>query len=324
MSFGSPYYFFLFLLIPIFLWFYRRDKVSLSYSSLKVLKKQKKALSAYFIHLPFVLLILSFVFLVLALARPQVGRTKTERKTEGLDMMLAIDTSESMRALDLKIKGRRVDRLTVIKDVVSRFIDKRMDDRIGMLVFGTHAYAQAPVTLDHDILKEYLEGSEIGMAGQATAIGDALGLAINALKEVKSKNKLIILLTDGENTAGSLDPLQMTSLAKDLGMKIYTIGVGSTGRVPVKTRFGIQHFEMHLDEPLLKRIASETGARYFRAQDTESLVKIYDTIDQLEKTELKVTSYHNYEERYGLFLWVSFVFLLLQTLLSATRFRRVP
>ena len=324
MSFGSPYYFFLFLLVPVFLWFYRRDKVSLSYSSLKVLKKQKKAFSTYFIHLPFVLLILSFVFLVLALARPQVGRTKTERKTEGLDMMLAIDTSESMRALDLKIKGKRVDRLTVIKDVVSRFIDKRMDDRIGMLVFGTHAYAQAPVTLDHDILKEYLEGSEIGMAGQATAIGDALGLAINALKEVKSKNKLIILLTDGENTAGSLDPLQMTSLAKDLRMKIYTIGVGSTGRVPIKTRFGIQHVEMHLDEPLLKRIASETGARYFRAQDTESLVKIYGTIDQLEKTELKVTSYHNYEERYVLFLWVSFISLLLYTLLSATRFRRVP
>ena len=189
----------------------------------------------------------------MVLARPQLGRVKGERKTEGLDMILVLDTSESMRALDMKLRGSYVDRLSVIKSVVADFIEKRFDDRLGLVIFGEQAYAQSPLTLDHDVLKTHLDGVSIGMAGRSTSIGDALGVAINAIKDVKAKNKIIILLTDGENTSGKHDPLQMTAVAKAIGAKIYTIGVGSTGRVRFPSNFGLRMVHMRLDEALLKK-----------------------------------------------------------------------
>lgn len=323
-NFANPLFLLLLIfLVPMFI-FYRKKELSITYSSIKTLKRQKRSPMTYLVHLPFLFKILTFIFLVIALARPQAGRTKTERKSEGLDMMLVLDTSGSMKALDLKIDGQRKDRLFVIKKVVKDFIEKRFDDRLGMIVFGTHAYAQAPLTLDHDILKEYLEGTTIGVAGEATAIGDALGLALNSLKDIKSKNKIIVLLTDGENTAGELDPLQIANLAKEIGIKIYTIGVGSSGYVPFPGPFGVQKVKMDLDEPLLKKIASETGGLYFRAQNTEGLIKVYKTIDKLEKTEVKLTSYHNYEEKYASFLWLGFICFMTHIVLLASRFRRVP
>lgn len=323
-SFANPWFFLLLLfLIPMF-FYYRRTKVSIGYSSVEHFVKVKKASSSYLIHLSFLLKVLVFILLVIAIARPQIGRTKTERKTEGLDMMLVIDTSGSMKAVDLKIQGKRRDRLYVIKSVVSDFIEKRTDDRLGMVVFGTHAYAQSPLTLDHDVLRQYLDAVEIGMAGEATAIGDAIGLAINSIKDLKSKNKVIILLTDGANTAGKIDPIQVTGAAKELGIKIYTVGVGSDGLVPVPTPFGLQNVRMKLDEDLLRKMAQETGGQYFKAQDTGTLVKVYETIDKLEKSEVKVTSYHNYEEQYAAFLWWGFYLLMAELLVSASRFRRIP
>ena len=167
-------------------------------------------------------------------------------------MILVLDTSESMRALDMKLRGRYVDRLTVIKSVVADFIEKRFDDRLGLVIFGEQAYAQSPLTLDHDVLKTHLDGVSIGMAGRSTSIGDALGVAINAIKDVKAKNKIIILLTDGENTSGKHDPTD-DSCGQTIGAKIYTIGVGSTGRVRFPSNFSLRMVHMRLDETLLKK-----------------------------------------------------------------------
>lgn len=324
-NFAHPAFFFLLIFLFPMIFFYRKKRVSFRYSSLKLVKQGQKSVTAYLSHLPFLFKVFAFVFFVIALARPQTGRTKTERKTEGLDMMLVVDTSGSMKALDFKLQGKRRDRLFVLKSVLSNFIDARPDDRLGMVVFGTHAYAQAPLTLDHDILKEYLEGAEIGMAGEATAIGDAMGLALSSLRTVKSKSRIIVLLTDGANTEGKLDPLQVARAAKETGVKVYTVGVGSdSGLVPFPGAFGIQQVRLELDEKLLKEVASMTGGQYFRAGDTEALEKVYKTIDALEKTEVKVASYHNYEERYASFLWLGLYCFLAYGILMASRLRRVP
>ena len=163
------------------------------------------------------------------------------------------------------------------------------------------------------------------MAGEATAIGDALGLALSSLNNVKSKNKIIILLTDGANTEGKLDPLQVASAAKEIGIKVYTIAVGSeSGAVPFPGPFGVQQVRLEVDEKLLKEVASLTGGQYFRAGDTEALERVYKTIDALEKTEVKVASYHNYEERFSVFLWIGFYCFLAQLILLASRLRRIP
>lgn len=324
-KFADPSFFFLLLfLFPMF-FFHLKKRVSFRYSSLHLVKKNGRSVFYYLSHLPFLFKVLAFCFFVIALARPQIGRTKTERKTEGLDMMLVVDTSGSMKALDFKLDGKRQDRLFVLKSVLSEFIDARPDDRLGMIVFGTHAYAQAPLTLDHDILKEYLKGAEIGMAGEATAIGDALGLALSSLNSVKSKNKIIILLTDGANTEGKLDPLQVAQAAKEIGIRVYTIAVGSeSGVVPFPGPFGVQQVRLEVDEKLLKEVASLTGGQYFRAGDTEALERVYKTIDSLEKTEVKVASYHNYEERFSVFLWIGFYCFLIHLILLASRLRRIP
>ena len=324
-KFANPSFFFLLLfLFPMF-FFHLKKRVSFRYSSIHLVKKGRRSFFYYLSHVPFLFKVLAFCFFVIALARPQMGRTQTERKTEGLDMMLVVDTSGSMKALDFKLEGKRQDRLFVLKSVLSEFIDARPDDRLGMIVFGTHAYAQAPLTLDHDILKEYLKGAEIGMAGEATAIGDALGLALSSLNSVKSKNKIIILLTDGANTEGKLDPLQVAQAAKEIGIKVYTIAVGSeSGVVPFPGPFGVQQVRLEVDEKLLKEVASLTGGQYFRAGDTEALERVYKTIDSLEKTEVKVASYHNYEERFSVFLWIGFYCFLAQLILLASRLRRIP
>ena len=238
--------------------------------------------------------------------------------------MLVLDTSISMRAMDFTIKGKRRDRLYVVKQVVGEFITKRYDDRIGMVVFGTHAFAQSPLTLDHDVLLTYLSGVEIGMAGEATALGDALGVAINRIKDLQTKDKVIIMLTDGENTAGKLDPIEVAKIAKVLGVRIYTIGVGSDGLVPVPSPFGYQQAQVSLDEKTLREISKITEGQYFRASSTEALLKVYNTIDTLEKTEKEIEVFRNYEERYSLFLWPGLFFLVLELLMGMTRFRRVP
>jgi Ca-activated chloride channel family protein len=242
--------------------------------------------------------------------------------------MLALDTSGSMRALDFIEDEKRITRLTVVKDVVSKFIDNRPNDRIGMVVFGEQAYTQCPLTLDQDILQSFLSKLEIGMAGDSTAIGSAIGIAVKRLKDLESKSKVMILLTDGRSNAGALPPIQAAQAAKTFGIKIYTIGVGTKGKAPflVNSVFGQRYVyqEVDIDEVTLKEISKITGGQYFRATDVESLKNIYDQIDEMEKSEVKVIDHSEYKELFYYFLVPGLLLLLLEAGLSNTLLRRVP
>jgi Ca-activated chloride channel family protein len=233
-----------------------------------------------------------------------------------------------MRALDFTVDGKRANRLAAIKDVASDFIEERPGDRLGMVVFGEEAFTQAPLTLDHDLLKTLLDRLEIGVAGDATAIGQAIGVGINRLKDLTAKSKVMILLTDGQNNAGDLPPLKAADIAASFGIKIYTIGVGTLGPAPfeVDSLFGkrIVYQEAHLDEPTLKKIAETTQARYFRATDTNTLKEIYAEINRLEKSQALIKEYTEYDELYQRFLIWGLLILLGEILLSRTIYRRIP
>ncbi len=271
---------------------------------------------------------IGLILLIVALARPQSGRKQTEILSEGIDIILTIDTSGSMQALDFEVDGKRANRLEAIKDVVSDFIQDRPGDRLGMVVFGEEAFTQAPLTLDHGLLKSLLSRLEIGIAGDATAIGQAIGVGINRLKSLKAKSKVMILLTDGRNNAGDLPPLKAAEIAASYGIKIYTIGVGTLGPAPfeVDSLFGkrLVYQQADLDEPTLKKISETTKARYFRATDTNSLKEIYAEINHLEKSAALVKEYTEYDELYQRFLIPGLLTLLLETLLSRTILRRIP
>lgn len=324
-SFAQPLWFLLLLLlVPMYL-SYRRYKPAFIYSTLQNVDRNVKRNSSVMLsHLGFVLRCLALICFVFALARPQDGRSHHKQRTEGLDIMLVVDTSESMKALDFVIDGGRKDRLHVAKKVMSDFIDTRTDDRIGLTVFGTHAFAYVPLTLDHDVLQRYLSEVEIGLAGKATAIGDAIGVSVYRLKDIKSKSKVAILLTDGDNSSGKVDPAKAAEAAKTLGVKLYTIGIGSSGYVPFPTPMGYQKVKFELNEELLESLATKTGGRYFKASSTEALQKIYQTIDQLEKSEVEVKMYHRYEEKFAGFVWAGLLFLLLELMFNMSKFRRIP
>lgn len=235
---------------------------------------------------------LIWLCLTLALMRPQIVDQMTEVKNEGYDIMLAVDLSGSMRALDFSQGNQRVDRLDVAKKVVGDFVRDRKDDRVGLILFGDFAYQYAPLTLDTDAVGKMLNETVISMAGDGTAIGDALGLAVKGLRDRPETSRIIILLTDGEDTASSIPPVQAAQLAADYGIKIYTIGIGSKGRVPFPNRAGrIMWVETNMDEELLRAIAEHTGGAYFRATDSNALKQVYEQINRLEKSESETRQY---------------------------------
>jgi len=243
--------------------------------------------------------------------------------------MLAVDVSESMAALDFKRKGKVVNRLEAVKAVVSEFISNRTGDRIGMVVFGTNAYTQIPLTRDYNTISTILDRLKIGVAGKSTAIGDAIGISLKRIEDFKSKSNVIILLTDGRSNTGELSPKVASDIAAQKQVKIHTIGVGSKGKVPFLIKHPLWgdryvYQRVDIDEETLKEIASETGGLYFKARDTEKLQQIYDTIDKLEKTEVKVKIYAEYRELYHYFLIVGFMLMIFWIILSNTRFLRVP
>jgi Ca-activated chloride channel family protein len=269
--------------------------------------------------------------LILAMARPQTGRKQTQVRTEGIDIILVLDTSGSMQALDLdsdRAIERRRNRLQVAQAVVGEFIEKRENDQIGLVVFGSEAFTQCPLTLDHGIIATFLNGIEIGIAGDATAIGSAIGTAVKRLKKSDAKSKVIILLTDGRSNAGSLSPRKAAEIAKTFGVKIYAIGAGTKGKAPflVDSFFGKQvvYQSVEIDEPTLKEVATSTNGAYFRAEDKEALAAIYDEIDQLEKTEVTTHTYMEYHERFRNFVTPALGLLLLEIVLLGTRFRKLP
>ena len=264
-------------------------------------------------------------FLIVALARPRTVLKEEEVKAEGIDIMMVMDLSSSMLAQDFK-----PDRLTVSKEMGNAFVDKRTYDRIGLAVFAGESFTQCPLTTDHRILKEFMSSIESGMLEDGTAIGMGLASAVNRLKESEAESKVVILLTDGVNNAGYIKPMTAAEIAKEIGVKVYTIGVGSMGNAiaPISKRrdgrfvYGVTRVE--IDEELLTEISNLTGGRYFRATDEESLQKIYDYIDTLEKTEIEVSVFKRYSEDFRKFLAIGLLLLFIEWITKLTIFRTIP
>ncbi len=273
--------------------------------------------------------IAALVLIIIALSRPQSMIEESKIETEGIDIVLAIDTSTSMLAEDFELGGKRVNRLEVVKDVVRNFIGNRRNDRIGIIAFASRAYTVSPLTLDYGWLMQNLDRVKIGMIEDGTAIGSGMSSALNRLKDTGAKGKVVILLTDGRNNAGRISPITAAEAAGALNIKIYTIGAGTKGLAPypAKDLFGntvYRPVRIEIDEETLKRIAGKTNAEYFRATDTKSLRTIYNEIDKLEKTPIEEKGYIEYKELFHLFLIPGLFLLTLEVVLNNTVLRRIP
>jgi len=272
--------------------------------------------------------VMAISLMILALARPQAGDRKVKVMTQGVNIILALDLSESMSAFDFKRDDKIVTRLEAVKGVVGEFIMKREGDRMGMVVFGSHAFTQLPLTRDYNTIAFMLDHLEIGAAGPKTAIGDAIGISLKRLADVKAKSNIIILLTDGKSNAGELAWEDGMKIAAQKGVKIYTIGVGSKGRAPflVDGFFGKKYVyqRVDVDWDALNTIAETTGGQFFKAKDTKTLEKIYEMIDAMEKTQVEVDKWVEYKELYARFLVPGLVFYLACLILANTRFLRIP
>ena len=328
LRFEDPWLLLILLFLPIMIWQGRRTATAIHYSSLASLEAVHSHRTQVMAAIPTVLRFAAIALFILAFARPQEGHKRTEILSQGVDIILAIDTSGSMQALDFQKDNDQVTRLTVVKDVVAEFVENRGTDRMGMVVFGAEAFTQCPLTLDHDILLSFLDKLKIGMAGDATAIGSAIGISAKRLKDLKSKSKVIILLTDGRNNSGKITPLQAAEIAKTLGIKIYTVGVGKRGKAPflVDSIFGkrLIYQDVDIDEESLNKISKMTDAKYFRATNLESLKDIYKQIDLLEKSESRVLDHSKYKELFHYFLVPGLLLLTLEIIISNSILRRIP
>lgn len=320
----------LFLALPVLLLFWEwllGRKVVMRYPMVSRIFPLFRAGDARVLWVRPVLLALALSLWIVALARPQWVERETEISSEGIDIMLAMDASGSMAAMDFKLKGRAVNRLTVVKRVVSDFIKKQRGDRLGMVIFGENAYTQCPLTLDYGVLVQLLDHIQVGIAGEGTAVGEGLALSLKRLKDAPGKSKVVILLTDGRNNSGKISPEKAAEIAKTLGIKVYTIGIGTRGPVPFPQEgiFGTRlvYVNLDLDQETLENIARITGGRYFYAADTGKLEAIYDEIGELEKSEVKVKHYESFDEWFRYFLWGGVALVFLEVLLGNTWLRRL-
>ena len=341
-QFDDPAFFFLLLLIPILAWWAGRKgpEAAVRFSSIALVKKISRNRHSRPGKLLFGLRLLVLVVIITALARPQIGRVNENTEAEGIDIVVTLDLSGSMRALDLSTQNDIVTRLDAAKRVVDNFIGKREFDRIGLVAFAANAYVVSPLTLNHDWLKRNLERLELGeIDSGGTAIGTALGASINRLRDHDARSRIVILLTDGENNAGAVSPIAAAEVAKTLGVKVYTIATGKKGRVlipatdrkgqVVRDSEGIPVYRgrsdiSNYDEAELTEIAELTGGRFFSATKDGDLERIYDEIDELETTKIELRSYATFTE---LFVWLASLGLLLLALeqvLCNTRYRRLP
>ena len=326
MRFEDPYILLLLLLLPFWAYRYFRSSkpLSVSFPTAGMMKELPKPASVKFRHIPFFFRMLAVALIIVALARPQTGHGYTEITRSGIDIVMALDTSTSMEAQDLK-----PNRLEAAKEAMIRFVENRKNDRIGLVIFAGTSLTRCPLTLDYRVLKSFIEPVRTKMVEDGTAIGMAVAGGVNRLKNSDAKSKIIILLTDGVNNKGLIDPRSAMELAVSEGIKIYAIGVGRTGvfyqdvfdallgrrRVPVRTE---------IDEELLKEMAERTGGQYFSAVNREELNGIYDEIDRLEKSDVKSRLYFEYEEQFHHFAVMAFALLLMEWLLSAKVMRRLP
>jgi Ca-activated chloride channel family protein len=331
MTFAQPYWLSLLLLLPLLAWLkgQRGQQAAFLYSSVQLVKGITGITRSHVGKILLNLRWLALAFFVVALARPQIGEGEAKITASGIDIVVALDLSGSMEAEDFELKGERVNRLTIAKDVLEKFVLRRVNDRIGVVAFAGRAYIAGPLTLDHDFLLQNIERLQLRSIEDGTAIGSALSAALNRLRELKSKSKIVILMTDGQNNAGKVPPLTAAEAAQALGVKVYTIGVGTRGTAPVPRIdvFGRKVYiqqPVDIDEETLKAIADKTGGKYYRADSTDTLRSIYDDIDRLEKSEIEVKKYQRYRE---LFPWVvlpGLVVLLLEIILSHTVWRKLP
>ncbi|RUA24433.1 MAG: aerotolerance regulator BatA [Bacteroidetes bacterium] len=328
LTFAQPYWFLLFALIPLFIFLYikrrNKQKPSIQMSSMAWLEHNPvKSLRQKLLFLPFSLRMLAFAFLIIVMARPQSALQRKKVNIEGIDIIMALDVSGSMRAMDLK-----PNRLEAAKKVAQTFIDGRQNDRIGLVVFSGEAFTQCPLTTDHKVLKDLFKPIKSGMIEDGTAIGDGLATAINRIKDSKAISRVIILLTDGVQNSGSIDPVSAAEIAKSYGIRIYTIGVGSKGTapMPVQTAYGTQVVNMpvEIDEDILKKVANTTDGKYFRATSNKNLEKVYQEIDQLEKSKIDVDIFQNKYEEFLPFALIALGIFLLEILLRMSIFRTKP
>ena len=326
MVFRNPWFFLLLLLVPVFFYRYlqsnRWGAATVKHPAGFFLKSR----ALWFQHVLFLLKIAAFVFFMIALARPQKMFVGENVYTRGIDIVITLDISGSMAAEDFKPKNR----LEVAKKVMEDFIQGRKTDRIGLVLFAAKAVTRCPVTIDYDVLKRFIDTTHLGMLPDGTAIGNALAVAVGRLKNSKAKTKIVILLTDGVNNTGEIDPITAADMAKALGVKVYTIGVGTRGSAPVPVinpytgEKVYQRMEVKIDEDLLRKIANMTGGSYFRATDTKALEKIFHQIDSMEKTKIKIQKWAEYQELFEPYLKIGLLILLMWFVLSETIFRRVP
>jgi Ca-activated chloride channel family protein len=332
MTFGHPYVLLLPLILPVVAWLKgkRGRPPAFVYSSVQLVRgilNVTRAKSGGFLA---ALRWLTLALCIIALSQPRLTKSETKVSASGIDIAVAVDLSGSMQSEDFEVGGNRLNRLAMAKEVLKKFIDKRPSDRIGVVVFATDAYIAAPLTLDHDYLLKNLERLQIGAIEEnRTAIGSGLSTAINRLRELKSKSKIVILMTDGQNNSGKVDPLTVAEAAQALGIKVYTIGVGMQGQAPMPVRdiFGRKQYQMvpvDIDEPTLQKIADKTGGRYYRADNAKKFQDIYAEIDKLEKTEAEVKKFSQHRELFGWLISPGLGLLLLETLLRHTVWRRLP
>ena len=329
--FLQPEWFWLLALLPIvMLWRGRRGPVAaIEYSDVSVAREVARGSRSRIGRLVWLLPILAGALMIVGLARPQRAHSRTEVSANGIDIVLGLDVSGSMQALDFLVDHQRINRIEVVKSVVSKFIDERSDDRIGLIAFAGAPYLVSPITLDHDWLQQNLERVTVGAADDGTAIGSAIAAGVNRLRLTPAKSKVLILLTDGVNNTGKISPLAAAEAAKAMGVKIYTIGVGVRGYAPFPVRDAagntqVIRAKVDVDERTLQAVAQETGGKFYRATDTDSLQKIYEEINRFEKTAQTVQKFERTEELYPLALIPALVILGLSLTLQQTRLRRLP
>ena len=326
-EYANPGYLYLLVLVPllaVWYWFRREKSIpTLQVSETEVFESTPRSIRHYLYHGMFLFRIIAISLLILAFARPQTSLKRQNVSIEGIDIVLGLDISGSMLAQDLK-----PDRLEAAKNVSLDFFKGRPNDRIGLVVFAGEAFTQCPLTTDHTIMEDMLDDIKSGMIQDGTAIGDGLAIAINRLKESQAVSKVIILLTDGQNNAGSIAPLSAAEIAKIYGIRIYTIGVGTEGYAPypVQTPFGIQYQSMKvdIDEDLLKQVANMTDGKYFRATDNTKLKEVYQEIDRLEKSKIDVTEFRKKHEEFFNLALFAFILLALESIARLTLFRSIP
>lgn len=327
MTFVHPEWLWLLTLVPVlgvWEWWRARWRSGLRFSHVRLADAVPATWAQRLRWLPTALRMGVLAFGILALARPQDQNVTRERYAEGIDIMLVLDTSTSMRAEDFK-----PNRFRAAQEVADEFIQNRVSDRVGLIVFAAKAYTQAPLTLDYGFLQRMLDEVQVGVIEDGTAIGTALAMATNRLKDTEAESKVIILLTDGQNNRGEIDPVTAAEVAETVGVRVYSIGVGTRGSAPfiVDHPFAGKRRQMmpvQIDEKMLRTVAQKTGGRYFRATSKEGLRTIYEEINQLEKTEIEERIYTSHTERYPLFLWPAFGLLFAEVLLSTTLLRRFP